>query len=184
MQYCCVLGIRGYQLLTYWEAQTVLRLMGMLDSFNWRQTYDAHTCLSGKGLLHQQKSPLRRLWKVAGAVACALRNFCGRGGNRQSEEHGSTHFPSGRVVVGVGASPRALGVWSSLLKETELICSAQKQTGLHRWDVWLSVLPPSHGNKSKSSESSEDCVQSKCDNICCFLHCTPENFQCFQWFTP
>lgn len=102
MQYCCVLGIRGYQLLTYWEAQTVLRLMGMLDSFNWRQTYDAHTCLSGKRLLHQQKSPLRRPWKVAGAVACALRNFCGRGGNRQSKEHGSTHFPSGRVVVGVG----------------------------------------------------------------------------------
>lgn len=40
--YCPVVGSPDYQLVIYWDAQTILRLMGMPDSFNWRQAHNMH----------------------------------------------------------------------------------------------------------------------------------------------
>lgn len=59
-------------------------------------------------LLNQQKSPPRSLLRVVGVEACALREFYGGGVNRETEKHGSTHFPAGRATMGEVESPRPL----------------------------------------------------------------------------
>lgn len=130
-------------LVTDWEAQTILRLMGMLDSFNWRQTHDTHTCLTGLRLLNQQKSPLRRP-KGGGVGACPPRGFCGRRGGEQRKQGGWEPI--------IPSRQESHGIWSTLLKRTGLVCTARKRVELHRAGAWLLAAPPPQGNQHRSSE--------------------------------
>lgn len=165
--YCFVVGSCDYQLVIFWDAQTTPRLMGMPDSFKWRQAHDTHMPYKSE-IVTLTEIPTQET--VDGG--CGPRGSCGRGGSRECKESGNRCFPA-EDIHGSASKPEDLWCLSCSAEWTGLVHTAQKQAVIHRAGTWLSAVPLSHGNKPKSWMFAENCVQNNatlCPASNCFIH--------------